>query len=335
MKKQSKFSVEPDFGQHADMPSLTPRCVMPAYHVGMIIQVFSQTEGLVDVEFLDDSQIMQGAGSAGGIPRNGDESDAESSCSLLVSAQWSSSGGVTDAQAAGVHESRGLWISLNASCSTASDRNTMNEFLRDQPAEQDIILLARRRVPIVNTIGQGATAAFAGSTGKSEAPPSSSIHDWGSGDGDVGEKAGATPLEASSSHPFGSSGSGMTPGETVDAMITVYWDSCARDRVHITTDRLGATQAGGAAGSPENESASAASNSSRVDWSSTRLTVRVPTIAVVDPQAAVKFAERLAQQVVLGIIIGPGGTGAGQQRQMARLQLDGHDVKAIVERKAR
>ena len=125
--------------------------------------------------------------------------------------------------------------------------------------------------------------------------------------------------------------------EVQDMVIKVYWEGSARDRAYVEAYPAKAER-GRRTGSKGNSSLYYGHHNRRL-----RLSVRVPTLAVVDAQAATKFAERVAQQIAIQVegdtAGGVAGDGQKQQRQQqqqqqehkpaARLRLVGADAKAV------
>lgn len=105
-------------------------------------------------------------------------------------------------------------------------------------------------------------------------------------------------------------------------VIHVYWEGMERDRAYVEASyasksekKNGGRRGGGSSGGGKCGSA----NDSRQERCM-RLSVRVPTLAVVDAQAATKVAERLAQQVVIEVDE-EGATGGSGQSVTTLLRL--------------
>lgn len=121
--------------------------------------------------------------------------------------------------------------------------------------------------------------------------------------------------------------------ETREMIIHVYWEGMERDRAYVEASyaekqnkgkmgRRGRGRGGGKHGNMDN------SKQERCR----RLSVRVPTLAVVDAKAARKLAERLAQQVLIEVV---DGEVAGGSRQSApTLRLAGVIARASIVEKS-
>lgn len=118
----------------------------------------------------------------------------------------------------------------------------------------------------------------------------------------------------------------------------VYWEGAARDRAYMEAYpakkhcKMASRQREGSA------SPGGATCGHHPRRNIMRISVRVPTLAVVDAQAACVFAERLVQQVVI-VLIDADGKGTGgvtlgqhhqqrQQRMTMKLRLVGVDARS-------
>lgn len=119
---------------------------------------------------------------------------------------------------------------------------------------------------------------------------------------------------------------------TQDMIVRVYWEGTDRDRAYVeaccpTADAVGVSGGGSSRGGAVSEKKQ-----------QLRLSIRVPTLAVVDANAATKFAVRLAQQVVIEVEEEEGVGGSGNQLGVcvttATLRLAGVDGKATAVKKA-
>ena len=127
-------------------------------------------------------------------------------------------------------------------------------------------------------------------------------------------------------------------GEAQDMVIKVYWEGAARDRAYVEAypAKVGGKRRKGSKG---NSSTYSCHHNRHL-----RLSVRVPTLAVVDALAATKFAERVAQQIAIqvegdAVVEEVAGDRQKHQRQQeqqeqqhkpaARLRLVGVDAKAV------
>lgn len=129
-----------------------------------------------------------------------------------------------------------------------------------------------------------------------------------------------TIQQASSTHSNRCFEVSAAPGETLDMVIQVYWEGAARDRMYVV------------AIAPKREPGSVGPSCSRVlgtdppeTLARLYLSVRVPTLAIVDAQAATKFAERVAHQLVIGVS-GAKGAVCGKS-QIVQLRLNGLGMK--------
>lgn len=228
------------------------------------------------------------------------------------------------------------------------DRATAGLQLRSEAPDSTILLRARRRMPVVTSSGQRIMAVLA----KPPPPPG------GGGGGTAPAAAGTTtaPSDEARAATHGDegvppkmppgqsrntmmvdgqreSGSGLEAaeaaarGETRDVVVHVYWDGPARDRAHVEVFPAKGDRGWGGSGDEVDQPVPLL-----------RLGVRVPTLAIVDAQAAVKFAERVVQQIAIQMddeksrTVGNKSGGAGQRQQQwgQRLRLAGVDAKSVV-----
>eukprot|EP00903_Cladosiphon_okamuranus_P006391 g6256.t1 len=229
--------------------------------------------------------------------------------------------------------------------------------LRSEAPGSTILLRARRKMPIVGPSGQKIMAVST----KLPSPRG------GGGGGGTPPAAAGTTTTASSGEALAAphvgddnplrmppgpsrimmmdgqreSGGGLevaeaaARGETRDAVVHVYWDGPSRDRAHVEVFPAEGDRGWG--GGPGDEGDKT--------LPLLRLGVRVPTLAIVDAQAAVKFAERVVQQIAIQIDDENGrarGRKRGgtvqqqhwgqrqQQRWGQRLRLAGVDAKSVV-----
>lgn len=132
-------------------------------------------------------------------------------------------------------------------------------------------------------------------------------------------KTGSTQ-QASSPPSSGASNTEGVMDTALDTSIVVSWDNTASDRMNVTASTSDLPER-----KPGKRRSSLSERESHDTRRRLRLSVRVPTIAIVDAQAATKVAERLAQQLV--ITLNP-VTGAGHEEQQMQLHLMGFDSKA-------
>lgn len=213
--------------------------------------------------------------------------------------------------------------------------------------EVTIILRTRRKVPVVGPSGQPITTLKPLSKGtlKTDDGASKTIEDSPPEAQHRGKESdsvsGAPSLVDSSLTPSvepknRSSSSGLEVedprGEAQDMVVKVYWEGAARDRAYVDAypAKVGGKRRKGSKGS---SSSAADCHHNR----HLRLSVRVPTLAIVDALAAVKFAERVAQQIAIQVegdtVWGVARDGHHQQEERSkratRLRLVGVDAKAV------
>lgn len=216
------------------------------------------------------------------------------------------------------------------------ERATAGLQLRSEAPGATILLRARQKVPVVGSSGQritvvsstpasppgGGTASAA--AGTTPPPPSGVVQSATQGGDEVGQQTKPpTNMMLMMNEQPEPSGGLETPeaaarGETRDVVVHVYWDGLARDRAHV-------------------EVFPAERDRGQHLQPLLRLGVRVPTLAIVDAQAAIKFAERVVQQMAIQINDEKlrawskrGGAGQPQQQWGQRLQLVGVDEKSVV-----
>lgn len=220
----------------------------------------------------------------------------------------------------------GAGVEIASRCS--SDQQIQ---LRSTAPDAITLVRIRRRVPVVGSAGQPMTTASTRGRviatsqhhpgAATQAPRSK---DNASYRGDVESRSTTGDNFAKALDDVGSSGSIETEaasrGQTRDMVVQVYWEGNARDRAYVEV--YSAKLESGRRG--KGDKGSTGNCSTRC----LRLGVRVPTLAVVDAQAAAKFAERVAQQVAIEVDDGS-SMRAGQQ-QSTRLRLGGVDAKAVV-----
>lgn len=186
---------------------------------------------------------------------------------------------------------------------------TGNQELRSTGPDATILVRTRRQVPVISPSGQPVAALP-----KALFPPGATGITGTNGDTSKSQrkKSGSAtappfgPEKESLEIGNGSRSEGeSTRAETLAVVVHVYWEGAARDRAHIEVypakdrgKRVGVDNCLG---------------------SCLHLSVRVPTLAIVDAKAATKFAERVAQQVTIEMdddskVVG-GGRGGQQQQQ--------------------
>lgn len=236
--------------------------------------------------------------------------------------------------------------------------------LRSEAPGSTILLRARRKMPVVGSSGHRIMAVSTklpsppGGGPTSPAPgatttPGGEARSAATQGGDDGGPPPTTmppgqprTLADNNGHQRESGAAGLEPsaeaaaaarGETRDVVVHVYWDGSARDRAHVEVFPAN-RECGGSA----DDAGGGGEGPGPPPLSLLRLGVRVPTLAVVDAQAAVKFAERVVQQIAVQVddekARGAGGKGGGgvggqqqqQQRQWGqRLRLAGVDAKSV------
>lgn len=211
--------------------------------------------------------------------------------------------------------------------------------LRSEAPGATVLLRARRKVPVLGASGQpivgGSAAATGTATATATASPTASPTSKGGPRRATKENGGPTlpsgqnKNKTVTSRQRESSGNleatEATRGETRDMVIQVYWDGTAKDRAYIEAypAKKGDRGEGGAGGEGDQCPLLL------------RLGVRVPTLAIVDAQAASKFAERVVEQVSIQMgdqrVSARGTRGGGQRQQYGQtLRLAGVDEKSVV-----
>lgn len=225
--------------------------------------------------------------------------------------------------------------------------------LRSMAPDATTLARVRRRVPVVGPAGHQIMTTTSSTRGRvlvssqhrpgaaaaaaAQAPPRNSkdnaSYDCGDGDTISGTTGDSVNVSSKASHGAKSTGSLETAetasrGKTRDMVVQVYWEGAARDRAYIEVYPAKMESGGRGRGGTGTSAGNHISTSSR---RCLRLGVRVPTLAIVDAQAAAKFAERVAQQVAIEVVDDGGGSmGAGKQQSTTRLRLGGVDAKAVV-----
>lgn len=186
--------------------------------------------------------------------------------------------------------------------------------LRSEAPESMVLLRARRRIPVVGSSGQPIMIL----SSSSPTPPTTSttavVTATRTSDGKASRQRNSTSsLEAAEA----------ARGETRDMFVRVFWDGAARDRAYVEAypTRAGRGESGGEGGQSPLLS----------------LGVRVPTLAVVDAHAALKFAERVVAQIAVQVDDEKLARGEKKlsDRQKCRhhggrLRLSGVDAKSVV-----
>lgn len=219
--------------------------------------------------------------------------------------------------------------------------------LLSEASGANILLRARRKIPVVGSSGQPimAISSLAGSSPAAataadgtarEAPrQSGGVHnlvkeeDGGRPTTPSGQQQQALIGTADSEHEASRNSSLEVPDaartETRDMVVHVYWDGAARDRAYV--------EAFPAKGKDQHGVADEAGQSQQI----LRLAVRVPTLAIVDAKAASKFAERVVQQMTIQIDEEKAGAAGGRkaragqpQQRGQKLRLAGVDKKSVV-----
>lgn len=197
--------------------------------------------------------------------------------------------------------------------------------LRSEAPGAKVFFRARLKIPIVGESGQ---PIMGGSAAVGTATPSSGPQQGIHGDGGPTMTSGKNKNKAGRQRE--SSGilekTEAARGETRDMIVQVYWDGAAKDRAHIEAY-------------PANNKCDRGREETGEEGSQCpllRLGVRVPTLAIVDAEAALKFAKRVVQRVSIqmedDMVCARGKRGGGQRRQQhgETLRLAGVDVKSVV-----
>lgn len=204
--------------------------------------------------------------------------------------------------------------------------------LRSEAPGATVLLRARRKIPVVGASGQpimavtpppfSPTAAAATGTATPNGGPQHATQ------GDGGPTVPSAQNKNKTARQRESSGNLETTEaarvETRDMIVQVYWDGAAKDRAYVEAypAKKGDREGGGTGDEGD-------------QCLLLRLGVRVPTLAIVDAQAASKFAERVVQQVSIQMdderVGARGKRGGGQRQQHGQtLRLGGVDAKSVV-----
>ncbi|CAM9155214.1 unnamed protein product [Hapterophycus canaliculatus] len=204
--------------------------------------------------------------------------------------------------------------------------------LRSEAPEATVLLRARRKVPVVGSSGQpimvlsadspvastAAVAAAAAASGTATRTSDGAAQAPGTPSGQRGDGKASRQRDSTSSLETAEA----ARGETRDMFVRVYWDGAARDRAFV--EAYPAKAGCGESGAEGRQSLLLS------------LSVRVPTLAIVDSHAASNFAERVVTQIAvqvddekLGKREKTGDQQQGEQRG-GKLRLAGVDAKSVV-----
>lgn len=223
------------------------------------------------------------------------------------------------------------------------DTSVADMQLHSSAPDATVVLRTRRSVPVVSSSGQPVmTTATKNPTtaGTTIEPTEGAPKTARGGKAAAGCKDNTSNSDLlseenqklSAPEPSGRLEAEASRVETQDMIIHVYWEGAARDRAYVEACPV-KDKGRGAKGSAIRRCL--------------RLGVRVPTIAIVDAQAAANFAERVVQQIAIqvGDETLRGGKGRGkkqqqqkrqrqqqqqEQRQGMRLRLSGVDAKTVL-----